>query len=110
MVAQQGSKLPYAVLALVSSQADMNTRGYSRRRVRRFQLDLYSDDLEVVLALGEAVFRALVGFEGHMGTTHVQHAFLLSERDLHEPEVTAKGAQRDGLFRRSQDWELAESG
>lgn len=102
VILPQPPKLPAIVISLVSSSAAMSTTRYSRLRVRRFQLDLYSNKVEEVFALGETVFRTLVGFAGMMGDTHVQLARLLSERDLHEPDVK--------LFRRIQDWEIGETG
>lgn len=98
---QQASKMPAIVISLVSSSALNSTTGYSRYRERRFQFDIYSDDLEEVYELGEAVFQALNGFAGAMGSSTVLHSFLLSERDLDEDEVN--------LFRRTQDWEIAEA-
>lgn len=98
------TRYPCIVLSLVSSTAVTSNDGYSDMRFRRVQLDIYGPDLDDVAALGEVVFRALCGFEGFMGLTHVGNARMLTERDLDEEGLEVD----EPLFRRSQDWEIAE--
>ena len=100
----QPAAFPAIVTSLITTRPVVSHDGYSELRFRRVQLDLYSDDFDELLALGEAVFRTLEGFSGNMGLTQVGHCFLLSERDLDEDGL--EGAKP--LFRRSQDWEFAE--
>lgn len=101
----QPAAYPAIVISLVSSRAVNSMGGHSDLRFRRFQIDLYSDDLDEVFALGQAFFEQFQGWAGMMGVTRVGHALMLSERDLDE-----EGLEGDKpLFRRSQDWEIAET-
>lgn len=100
----QPAAYPAIVISLVSTNATRSHDGYSEMRTRRVQVDCYSDDFDEMQALGEAVFRTLNGFAGHMGLTQVGHFFLLTERDLDEDGLEGEKP----CFRRSQDYEVAE--
>lgn len=94
------AKYPAVVLTLVSTAPVSGLSGYHKMRFRRIQIDSYATDADECMALGEAVFDALEGVSGVLGSVTAGHVRLLSERDFFEPEVEC--------FRRSQDWEIAE--
>ena len=94
----QNDPVPAIVLSQVTERRATHMRGYSRSSARRVQMDLYVSNPEELEAFQKAVADVLEGFTGWMGETRVHGAFLLSSRDLDEPDVD--------IYRRSLDWEI----
>lgn len=96
-------QMPYGVYARVSAGRTRGMLGPTGLVSARFQIDLYGAAYGAVRALADAVRRRLDGFRGVISgvgwTCRIEGVSLLSDQDLHEPDITP-----EALFRVSQDY------
>jgi hypothetical protein len=94
---------PYVVYARVSAVRARGTVGPSGLVSARFQIDTYSDGYAGCRAAADAIRKRLDGFRavvtGSGWSCRVEGVSLLSDQDLHEPEI-----RPEALFRVSQDY------
>jgi len=96
-------QLPYAIFTRVSATRARHTLGPSGLVSARFQIDTYSNAYATARAVAEAIRKRLDGFRGVVAnnawTCRIEGISLISDQDLHEPEI-----EPEALFRISQDY------
>jgi hypothetical protein len=95
--------MPYAVYARVSAVRARGTLGPSGLVSARFQIDLYGASYASARGVADAVRKRLDGYRGDVTGTgwscRIEGVSLISDQDLHEPEI-----RPEALFRVSQDY------
>lgn len=95
--------MPYLVYARVSARRVRDFIGPSALAMARMQLDIYAADYTQARAVSDAVRKRLDGFRGVVSgtgwTCSVEGCSLLSDQDLHEPDIRPVA-----IFRVSQDY------
>jgi hypothetical protein len=94
---------PYAIYARVSAVRARGTTAPSGLTSARVQIDVYSDAYTGARAAADAIRKRLDGWRalvtGSGWSCRVEGTSLLSDQDLHEPEI-----RPEALFRVSQDY------
>jgi hypothetical protein len=95
--------MPYAVYARVSAVRARGTTGPSGLVSARFQIDVYGATYTSARDVAQSIRARLDGFRGTVSgagwSCLIEGVSLLSDQDLHEPDI-----RPEALFRVSQDY------
>jgi len=90
---------PYITYHLVSMVQRPHAMGTTPGLVTdRYQVDLWADSYEAMIALDDAVYAALSRWRGTVATVTVEDSMHVDRREIYEPDTE--------LFRRSNDYEV----
>ncbi len=91
---------PYVTYHLVSMVQRPHAMGSTPALVTdRYQVDVWADTYESMIALDDAVFAALSRWRGTVAGVTVEESLHVDRREIYEPETK--------LFRRSSDYEIS---
>lgn len=81
------------IVASGGKDAALDPNNPTTLALRRFQIDCFADDYDVVLQVKKFVIRALHGFQGEVGSPpiRIHGAFLINEIDAPEDELERAG-------------------
>ena len=95
--------MPYCVFARVSAQRVRSTMAPSGLTMARFQIDTYAEGYLTSRDVADAIRKRLDGWRGLVTgsgwSCRVEGSSLLSDQDLHEPDIRPVA-----VFRVSQDF------